>query len=210
MKNAIKYFVSVISGSILSVIFLGLILTHLTKSFYLYDYPYYDNLEDMCEKSNQIVMGTIVSYNGIKSLDVGEGKTDYHIYSLEVEETYKGDADVGDIIKIRIFDLKDEDDQPFEVDCNYICFLWDTDENPAVLLNRNQAELKLEENDIIVTDDAYAALEDLIKEADETTTANDQNDIQVETIKGEYEDRRIENGESLLVETIKEMSGEKD
>lgn len=206
MKTKKKYFVSVFWGCFLGVAAF-FILINSAKPHVEYDYPFYYNLETLVQASNQIVVGNVIADEGVQILDVGDGDKEYCVYRIKVNETINGNAATGDEILIRIFKLNDADDQPFEVGNDYLCFLWDTDEYPAVLLNRTQSQIRLEGDDMYMTQDMYTAFAGTVSKLRNSSEIA----LQAENISGNlYEDIVLRNAKQETLSRIYEITAEND
>lgn len=204
MKTKKKYFISILCGCILGVAAF-LLLIHSAKPQVKYDYPFYYNLETLVQASNQIVVGNIIADEGVQILDVGDGDKEYCIYRIKVSETISGNAAAGDEILIRIFKLNDADDQPFEVGNDYLCFLWDTDEYPAVLLNRTQSQIRLNGNDLYMTQDMYTAFEGTVSKLKSSSEIA----LRAENVSDNlYEDIVLRNAKQEILSKICEITAE--
>lgn len=206
MKRKKIYIVSAITGCFIGVIvFLASINN--VKTQRTYDYPFYFDLDGMVQKSNQIVIGKVIADEGVEVLDAGSGLREYCIYRIKVSETIEGDAASGDEIRIRIFKLDDPNDHPFEVGNDYVCFLWDTDGFPAVLLNRSQSQIRLQEDDVLLTEDSYVAVEGTVEKSRSISEIN----LQKENISNDlYEDILLKDAKQELLTRIRELAAEKD
>lgn len=130
----------------------------------------------------------------------------YCVYRLKVNEIISGDTAFGDEIRIRILKEGNSDDHPFEEGNDYICFLWDTGNYPAVLLNRSQSQIRLEGNDVYLTEDTYTAIEGT---ADELKT-NEGIRLQAENISDDiYEDVVLRNAKQKIIAMIYTLSENK-
>ena len=130
----------------------------------------------------------------------------YCVYRLKVNEIISGDTAFGDEIRIRILKEGNSDDHPFEEGNDYICFLWDTGNYPAVLLNRSQSQIRLEGNDVYLTEDTYTAMEGTINGLKNSRGIS----IQAEDISDDlYEDVILKDAKQEILTKIYALSENK-
>lgn len=126
------------------------------------DYPHYSSIEDLREKADLVVSGTVLTSHvealNIKSIlndqdknadpggDLSSFEMVYTIYTLKIDKHYKGDAVPDDTIEIKILGgtldnivYKFEEAAKLEKNSKYILFLATYANSPASLLNPIQA-----------------------------------------------------------------------
>lgn len=113
------------------------------------DYVQYSDVRDMIGDADLIVKCKVLNSAQEKSLDVGlDIELPYTISVVEVSETFKGEASVGD--KLEVKQLGGENmnvkDTVYLADGEYLLFLQSYDDSPYSIINPVQGQYLVEDN----------------------------------------------------------------
>jgi hypothetical protein len=147
--------------------------TKMQKVIISADYPVYENLENLNDKADTIIKGKIIDFT-YSQLNIYQkpqsddeylnpgGEIDnslmpYTIFTVEIKQTYKGNINKVDIIKIKQpggiignTEYVNEDNAKLKKGNNYVFFLETYPNSPASLLNPIQASYEYDDYDNII------------------------------------------------------------
>lgn len=139
------------------------------------DYPEYGSLESLVDRADTIIKGKIINYTysqlnikDNKSTDeflnpggkIDNSKIPYTIFTVEIEKTYKGNANKKDTIEIKQlggvignieYVFENDAEVKLEKGKKYVFFLETYADSPASLLNPIQASYEYDDNGNIIS-----------------------------------------------------------
>lgn len=121
------------------------------------DYPFYEDLKSITEKSTDIITGTLLKDKGEREIKVtstwssdDDIMVPYHIYLIKVKEVLKGNLETGKEIEIRV--PISEDSPSITEEGVYFLSLFE-DFNPYAFLNPTQSNLPIKSGEVQLSKD---------------------------------------------------------